>query len=325
MSEKNLSFDENIKLYSEKVLKPFWKNNKFSNISSWSSPGESPNSFEATTSVYSDLLNGTTLEYKGPFKFLHFTSITNLISMLKSRSIRLYDFNNFNDPTELTFSHKYFKLHPTEYDLTHYKRQFFGFSMCAYSQDFIENNINLWRLYGNNGEGVCIVLSIDPFSISKIYNYSFGKINYVKDSNKIQEFEDIIERDKWFNEQYNFSCENLADVIAPLCCFYKSSLFEIENEVRLFHYQPLGAYGSIDYKNILKSEINRHGRKVLYHELPLTTVPNHTIPQMKIDMVYLGYNLNAQTLDDTFEVIKETDFPYNFDIKVSPIKSKLTP
>lgn len=314
---------ENIEKYNELVLKPFWTNNRFESAGGTYVPNTRCDYFEAKTSISSKLLSGTPLEYKGNNKFLHYTSLQSLVAILKSQKIRLYDFNNFNDPTEFIYANKYFRNFDNKEYLKEYKRQLFGLSLCDYSEDTINNNIDLWRLYADNGKGACITFEIEQDNLDSLYEFSFGRIDYKSTSQNISELDEIINRDKKFKEEYNFECSNLSDVITPLCCFYKSDLFKIEREIRLFHFSERQFHDK-HKSNEVKCELNKENKKVYYRELSIDKLEHKSIPFLKINSIHLGYNLSYESFKEVSETIQELDFPYSFKLGMTPIKQHLS-
>lgn len=170
----SIELSENIARYNDIVLRPFGINYIFKHAGGFYLPSTRCNYFEAETSISSKLLRGTPLEYSGNNKFLHYTSLQSLIAILKTRRIRLYDFNNFNDPTEFIYANKYFKKFDEPESLREYKRQLFGLSLCEFDDETVKNNINLWRLYADNGKGACITFEIDPSNIENLHDFSFS-------------------------------------------------------------------------------------------------------------------------------------------------------
>ena len=313
-----LELSENIHKYNETVLQPFWKKNRFRMAGGMYAPNKRCEYFDAETFITSELLNGTPLEYDGQNHFLHYTSLQGLISILKSRRIRLYDFNNFNDPTEFIYANRYFQNFSDDKELREYKRQFFALSLCDYSDELVNNNINLWRLYADNGKGACITFEVEQDNISKLHDFAFGRIKYNPTPERIKELEEILERDAKFQKENNFRCNNLPDLIAPLCCFYKSDLFKIENEVRLFHFSKRRLFDRHE-SDAIQCELNRDGKKVYFIELPIDKEEDASIPLLKIKAVHLGYNISADTRYEVSDTIGELKFPYSFDLGITPV------
>ena len=101
--------------------------------------------------------------YKGRLRFIHFTNLIAIQSIITDRNLRLYNLRNLNDPREYSFTGD---LITTDADRRKdAKDNFYLLSMCEKSlltsKDTKEIEFNMWRLYGNNGEGVAIELSFD--------------------------------------------------------------------------------------------------------------------------------------------------------------------
>lgn len=246
--------------------------------------------------------------------------MNSLISILRSQSVRLYDFNNFNDPLELVFANKYFSRQKnTDIELKEFKSQLFGLSLCEYNDENISNNINLWRLYANNGKGVCIVFEYNSDNHDLIYDYTFGKIKYYPVAETIPELEAIKKRAETHKKEHNFSCDNLDELLTPICCFYKSNLYEIENEVRLFHFSKKYPFKE-HYDHEIRSDLNSQYQRVYYKELPIININDNTIPQLKIKEVLIGYNLKPEDKTELEFVVEKLNLPYRVPINWSPIK-----
>lgn len=252
---------------------------------------------------------------------MHYTSIKNLISILRSQSVRLYDFNNFNDSLEFVYANKYFlSKERIELELKEFKSQLFGLSLCEYNEDNITNNINLWRLYADNGNGVCIVFELVNENINEIYGYTFGKIKYCQIGVNIDELEKIRERAEEHQKKYDFSCTNLEELLTPICCFYKTNLFKIENEIRLFHFSKKRPYDK-HYDDEVKSDLNNQNSIVYFKEVPILNTSNNRIPQLKIKEILFGYNLRPEHKTDLELVIEDLNLPEKIPVKWSPIKN----
>lgn len=315
-----LELSKNIQAYKDFVFEDFWKTRNFSRAGGLYSPNRRCDHFNAENVLSSKIFNESKLAYNGAGLFLHYTSLSNLVSILKSQTIRLYDFNNFNDPTEFIYTHKLFKKYQGPNDLREYRRQLFGLSLCEYSEDLVCNSMDLWRLYADDGMGVCITFEISEENRNKMTDYTIGKIQYCSNTSKIDELEKIIERDREFALKNDFRCSNLAEVVTPLCCFYKPRPFEIENEVRLFHFSEKTPYCRHKSKDV-KPELNRKGKKVYYIELPIASQQNPFIPFPKIKTVHFGYKLSQEDIQEFNEVFSEIDFPYKINFEISPLKN----
>lgn len=317
--EFSIELHNNIQSYKDFVFEDFWKTRNFSKAGGMYSPDTRCDYFEAENLLTSKIFGDTKLAYTGKGQFLHYTTIYNLVSILRTQTIRLYDFNNFNDSTEFIYAHKLFKQYHEPNDLREYRRQLFGLSMCEYSDDMVNNDINLWRLYGADGSGVCITFELSDENRNNMFDFALGKIQYCAKTSRIEPLEKIVQRDQEFTTKYNFKCNNLSEIVTPLCCFYKSKPFEIENEVRLFHFSKKVPFCRHDSKNV-KCELNKYGKKVHFIELPVGIQTDSFIPFLKIKTIHFGYNMSQEQIDEFIEVFIELDFPYKINFEVTPVK-----
>jgi hypothetical protein len=109
--------------------------------------------------------------YKGELKFVHWTSIEKLMSIINNGEIRLYNLPNSEDKEEFNYAARILELNDTELDLI--KSNYFTFSFCK--REDVHNGY-LWNRYGNRHKGVAMLFSIsddldmwDNFLISPIY------------------------------------------------------------------------------------------------------------------------------------------------------------
>ena len=212
-------------LYFDKVIHLFLPN---AIPGSWSQTGENISlKFHEFK-----LFNGSKFEAASISDFIHFTSVSNLISIIKSKSILFSDLNLFNDQNELLLANRNlvdFWKDPCFYDL---KSQLFAFSLCPLS-DETKNSKKMWNSYGRNGKGACIHFSIDRNLL--FHNYFFGKIQYHPDI-PIQELVSLRQRHENFNKTHKIQIVNFPETLGVVSSFYKETGFEDENEIRLLKY-----------------------------------------------------------------------------------------
>ncbi|MEM9687172.1 MAG: hypothetical protein AAF934_09665, partial [Bacteroidota bacterium] len=116
-----------------------------------------------------DLLSYGQLEgskYHFPFYedsfFLHFTSFSSFLEIIRSKTIRISDLNSFDDPFELTHANSNLISDPDKF-LTQFqelKSGLFAFSMCEFTEENLKNEY-MWKNYGRDHKGVCIKLKLD--------------------------------------------------------------------------------------------------------------------------------------------------------------------
>ena len=249
--------------------------------------------------------------YKGRLRFIHFTNLSAIQSIITDRNLRLYNLRNLNDPREYSFAGD---LITTDADRRKdAKDNFYLLSMCEKSlltsKDTKETEFNMWRLYGNNGEGVAIELSFDESQPVNWNDYFLSKVLYgassktnLKGLNKLQ------------SQLENFKPQVSVD-LGQIVCFHKARLFKLEQEVRLlFDHRKIKAVGPTTYsfKNevtspIIRTDISKSSNRthtIKYLELPIyhskfkSISDEAKIPIPKIEKIILGYQFK-----DNFETV----------------------
>ncbi|MCP4550679.1 MAG: DUF2971 domain-containing protein [Bacteroidetes bacterium] len=168
--------------------------------------------------------------------FFHFTTISNLLEIIRSKTIRMSDFNIFSDEFELTYANN--NLVENSFDFSDYKSCLFALSMCEESKENLNNNY-LWENYGDNHKGACIRLKLDKKK-SLFNDFYLGKIVY-QHSKQILELEELKKRHFDFESKYGKAINNLDEILLTVCSMYKKATpFENEREVRLLAYIQKG-------------------------------------------------------------------------------------
>jgi hypothetical protein len=240
--------------------------------------------------------------YQGELKFVHFTSLLAIQSILNSKTIRLYNLNNLNDPREYSFAGDLITFNNINKEDA--KENMYLFAMCKTSilTGPTEYEFNMWRLYGQNGDGVCIQFdfSTNPqigwrdYFISEVFYGSSTKTNLKAIKELLKKYED--ERPK--------TEIDLGQIVA----FHKSNLYKLESEVRLlFDNREKKIFRASIYKDsngkqmspIINIDITRsvsNNKEIKYLELPIfynnfqpVFIPNK-IPIPKIERIILGHS-----------------------------------
>ncbi len=226
-------------------------------------------------------------------QLVHFTDFEALNSIIRSKSIRLHNLNNLDDPREFSFAGDLFSL--TTVEKRDVMDNFFVMAFC--DPEILENReiareFNLWRLYGKNGKGAAIIFSIRnqpsewfEFHISKIIYGAKNRKNFKTLYNLVQELK----------EDFSLSVD-----VNKLCTFHKSRIYNIEREVRIM-------WDRREIRAGRKNRVIHHGEKqvfpiikemkrkpkVQFLELPIY-YPNlafqgQEIPLLKIEEIVIGY------------------------------------
>lgn len=227
----------------------------------------------------------------------HFTSLSSLLSIINSNTIRLYNLHNLNDPREFSFAYNLFKS--SEEEIIDAKDNLFLMSFCDLGI-FDDNNaeFNMWRLYGDDGNGIAIEFSI----VNKPNLWSdviLSKVYYGEET--CFSFKELM---SYLNSQFNSEVDVEID-LRKLFAFHKSTLFKIEQEVRLvcFRHEKnrTGLYNykyenndKIIFPNIKVDLLKLSTYKnVKFVELPLFDINDNNkaklFPILKIKKIVLGY------------------------------------
>ena len=239
--------------------------------------------------------------YKDTLKFIHFTSLFGIEGIIESKNIRLYNLNNLNDPREYSFAGNAITFNNV--NKKDAKDNLFLLSMCNTEllSEGIENEFNMWRLYGDNGKGVAIELSFEDNSLENWVDYFLSSVQYGAASRtKLLELSSLL-------KEYSSSKPKVSIDLGQIVCFYKAKLFWLEKEIRLlFDNRKIKTVGATKYKDkdgnetspIIKIDITKSSfveKEIKYLELPIyhtdfkAIFENYPIPVPKITRIILGY------------------------------------
>jgi hypothetical protein len=165
--------DKNVKKYLKEVIKPLLPNASIGSVFSMGAAGIPFGSATIELSKRNKVLFMSPYYYEGELKFIHYTSLKALISILRERAIRMYDLNSLQDPLELSFA-----IPEVKHNLKKLKESIFSLSMCKFKD--IEDEIDLinWRYYGKDGQGIGIILTFDSKKQKDWYAYNLSKVYY---------------------------------------------------------------------------------------------------------------------------------------------------
>jgi hypothetical protein len=160
---------------------------------------------------------------------------------------------------------------------------------------------NLWRLYGDNGFGVAVILGFSQNKPSNWKDYFLSKIHYGASSReKLVRINDLIKK-------YEKESPGISIDLGQLVCFHKSNLYSLEEEIRLlFDNREKNILSATQYRNsknelvspIIKDDIVKSvssSKKIKYLELPIfynsydTVSEDNKVPIPKIESIILGY------------------------------------
>lgn len=264
-------------------------------------------------------------------RFVHFTSIRSLFSILNERGLRMYDVTHANDPNEIAYWLKSFeedtsifrddeveslnrklgeyrirfghqdpeilaleaKIRRTE-RFQSIRRTTATLSMCRPDVLGGENALNLWRLYGDGGKGCAIELEIGEPQDPR---FVLGNVVYdVLEDKKGEQFK---EAHRAFEVKYGEV--PIEQVLATPACLHKSPLYRIEQEVRLVR---LGSYveSTRPDESDFRFEVNSRNALVRYRLLPLF---GGAAPPIRLKRIQFGFGVPDKQFNELRDHINQ--------------------
>jgi hypothetical protein len=294
--------DEKIELFiSEVIRKNLLPNAKFTSASAIGAAGADKFSY-ASVDLSNSFANYRKSNYyfDGDYKFIHYTSVPKLLSIIRDKKIRLYDLRAMDDKDEFDFGHKVLNK-KSSYLTNEAKKRIFCLSMCNYELEDKEQSLNMWRQFGLDGHGVGIVLEFEKSNRSNWIHYILSRVHYGEQPLKklYKTYEVYAE----FSNKYNFTIRNFDEFLYKLFCFHKQHIYKDEKEVRLIYNRGFRTLQPT--KGI--ADLNSKLKKSSYHELELewdrwkTFTGDYQIyqeraktiyPYVTIDKIIFGYRIS---------------------------------
>ena len=155
------------------------------------------------------------LNKRKPIKeFCRYTSLDTLISMINNMSYQMCGIAGMNDKSETDyFDKKYGKRDLSSVSVRNYNNVYLS------SGTSLKDDLTMWRLYGDDGQGVCLVFDVNLSS-----NFYMANVDYAEDSkshNRVKFIKEIIEKGLNFNNLNAWKH------------FFKPKEYDIEKEIRL--------------------------------------------------------------------------------------------
>lgn len=147
-------------------------------------------------------------------EFCRYTSLDSLISMINNMSYQMCGIAGMNDKSETDY-----------FDKKYGNQDFSPVSVRNYNNVYLSSgtsrndDLTMWRLYGNDGQGVCLVFDVNTSS-----NFYIANVDYAKDDKshiQVEFIKEIIEKGLKFNNLNVWKH------------FFKPNEYSIEQEIRL--------------------------------------------------------------------------------------------
>ncbi len=158
-----------------------------------------------------------------------YTSLNSLFLAMKGRSHVMCSITCMNDKGETSYADKYVGYGSFASSDNSIKENNDCFILSCCNEEMADN-LTMWRLYGNDGKGVCLEYEVD---LSKVDNkeFFFGPVSYGLSRNNHPALEFVRKIRHWKNEGWRFDLKRWY----IWKHFFKSHLFKEEHEVRLLY------------------------------------------------------------------------------------------
>ena len=158
-----------------------------------------------------------------------YTSLNSLFLTLKDGNNVMCSITCMNDKGETSYADKYVGYGSFANSTKSIKENNDCFILSCCEENMLDN-LTMWRLYGNDGKGVCLEYDLD---LSKIDNkeFFFAPVSYGSSMNNHPALEFIKKIRHWKNNGWSFDLKRWY----IWKHFFKSHLFREEHEVRLLY------------------------------------------------------------------------------------------
>lgn len=185
----------------------------------------------------------------------------------------------------------------------------------------LEDNLNMWRLYGNDGKGVSLVFDkalLDKFVYdrnSEVLNIVAMSVTYTDEDNILKTIADTYNK---FAEEYG-SVNNIADDFLSTAAFIKHKSYAMESEYRLvrFAYDGSGAkYNPEDPEPCKITDYDEMPDGIMFRTRNGEIVPYMEIklPKKLLKGICVGYGCDFKTTQKALDLYCLT---HNYDVEIT--------
>lgn len=207
-------------------------------------------------------------------KMYHYTSYESLLKIFDKKKLRMSSIAGLNDRDELSYFDA--TTNSNIGDPYHYKRIETFNNRFLLSCSYLKDDLNQWRLYGNDGCGVSIEFEIQKGSQNGFY---IGNILY--GTNVLDELNATIDE---LYQKYNIAF--VFNQFSIWKHFFKSEYWDYEKEIRLIYWNTK-VYIESEYE----WSINKYNILTKYHYIDLSNLP------VRITKIILGPKLSESELN----------------------------
>ena len=228
---------------------------------------------EKKESQFFQLLVGT---YWG--SIVRFSSARRLYALLENGKMDMCSLVCMNDPSEQNYADRYIGLP----EVMVASRDSFIISACAAER---ENDLTLWRLYGDDAKGICIKFDLWSESDLEKHGFYLGRVSYGSTKSAHYELEIISTIYAAFGEKgWKFIFQNW-DIWKH---FFKTHSYAIEDEIRLIYIPEKRLATKWHIDPIPESKWFKDDRTGIYSEMKLFDLTTNSGFPLRLSKIILG-------------------------------------
>lgn len=232
----------------------------------------------------------------------HYTALASLDTILTKDGVKLWAtrYGFLNDKREFVWANQV--IQPELKKIAEQNGEVFDSEhrVHPYTVSFaeLENDMTMWRLYGNDGKGVCLSFDINEMDIRPENSMAHMAVVYTDEKN-IRETIELAHR----IYQQEYANERIADNYREIATFIKHKDYEAEKEYRVVKFVYDGF--SIDGATGLIKDYDEFSDEVEFRKRGDTLVPyiELTFPKASLRRIYIGYDCNYESVKQSIELL----------------------
>ena len=253
----------------------------------------------------------------------HYTALPNLSNILTDDGVQLWAtrYGFFSDKREFVWAKE--KIFPKLEEIAQQNEEVFDpeHRVHPYILSFseLEDDMNMWRLYANDGKGVCLIFDREEIENLQDPNICSMSVVYANERNLEQQIELAC---RVFRQSYVY--DRMVDNYHEVSAFIKHEDYDQEYEFRLAMFIYDGFTASYDPAVPDKCRITDFEElpdgPILFRAREDMLVPyvNILLPKTALKGIYIGYNCDDNNADKAIELLLQQR---GYDIK--PTKSSI--
>lgn len=278
---KNLLKDNNLDLFFDKIVRDVSFKDKWVFVS-----------LDVEQEFFGEIFN----KGKSITEFCRYTSLDSLMKMLSDGTYQMCGIVGMNDKSEIDYFDK--QILGEDHSIP----ERVGNDVYISSGSSLKDDLTMWRLYGDNGMGVCLVFEMNPLT-----NFYIAKVSYAEDkcSHKLAEFiKEIKSKGMKFNNLNIWKH------------FFKPHDYSVEEEIRLMFYEN-SEFSSTDDKKVW---IKANGSSIVIPAMRFK-FPSDNFP-LTLKTIILGPKINEPDINKVQieAMIKDIHNMHSVKVEYSSIK-----